>query len=361
MATSCEVRVQRDTKSEGRSAYVSIFLNSIVGTSEFVSRRSISRAAKRCYRTAGTTTRCTVDASTVSDTLPARDDPWKGLREILPFTVLRKLNKTGQYLGNEKGAVRKPWDSVKVRFCLAFPDLYSIGMSSTGHVVLYSCINENSSLLCDRSYLPAPDMEDALKTYRKPLFAIESKRPLADFHVIGMSLMYELTATNCLKMLQLANIPYTWKERDTPVFTDGPPLIFAGGLTVTANPEPYADFFDFFSIGDGEDMLPQIGDVVARVLDENPRASREELLLHLVQEVKGVYAPRFYERGLDGAVRPTRADVPMRIQRQTAAPEPWRAMSLVPLVDAVHDRLSVEIRRGCTRGCRCKYQFDGRG
>lgn len=304
-------------------------------------------------------------ATTEGDTidlvdLALRGDPtssvegWEGLKRILPFRVLRTINRPGQYLGNERGAARKPWDSVDVRFCLAYPDLYSIGMSSTGHVVLYSCLNEDPRLLCDRSYLPAPDMQAALEEHKQPLFAVESKRPLADFDIIGMSLMYELGATNCLKVMQLSQIPYTWRERDEAASTlrAGPPLVFAGGLTVTTNPEPYCDFFDFFSIGDGEEMLPEIGRVVASALETNPDITREDMLLKLTQQIQGVYVPRFYARCADGAVRPVRSDVPARIRKQNSMPEPWRAMALVPLVDPVHDRLSVEIRRGCTRGCR---------
>lgn len=284
---------------------------------------------------------------------PATDQAWESLKQLIPFKTLRTINKTGQYLGNEFGAVRKPWDSVDIRFCLAYPDLYSIGMSSTGHVVLYSCLNDDPRVLCDRAYLPAPDMQAALQTHNTPLFAVESHRPLHNFDVIGMSLSYELGATNCLKVLELAGLPYTWAERDSgATLLDGPPLVFAGGLTVTANPEPYSDFFDFFSIGDGEEMLPEIGRALATLRASNPTVSREDALLHLAQTVPGVYVPRFYTRLPDGAVRPNRPDVPLKVQKRNSLPEVWRATALVPVSDPVHDRLTVEIRRGCTRGCR---------
>lgn len=227
-------------------------------------------------------------------------------------------------------------------------------MSSTGHVILYSCLNDDPQLLCDRAYLPGLDMQDALQKHQRPLFAVESHRSLTDFDIIGMSLSYELGATNCIKLLQLSGIPYTWAERDAraPVFAHGAPLIFAGGITVTANPEPYADIFDFFSIGDGEDMLPEIGRTVAAILKEKPLISRHDLLLRLAQNVPGVYVPRFYAPDSSGAVRPVRPDVPIKIQKRNSAPQPWRATALVPVNDPVHDRLTVEIRRGCTRGCR---------
>lgn len=283
---------------------------------------------------------------------PSENDVWEALKTVLPFKVLRKIDKPGQYLGNEFGSIRKPWDSVSVHMCLAYPDLYSIGMSSTGHIVLYSCVNDNPRLLCDRAYLPGLDMQQALQDHNASLFAVESKRPIHDFHIVGMSLMYELGATNCIKMMQLSGIAYTWKERDVaPTFREGPPLILVGGLTVTANPEPYADLFDLMSIGDGEEMLPEIGEAVAKALDQNPNITRVQMLLILAQ-IPGVYVPMFYEPSPDGAVRPVRPDVPRKIQKRNSQPEPWRATQLVPLTDPVHDRLTVEVRRGCTRGCR---------
>lgn len=298
-------------------------------------------------------TKCSGKEATSEDSkLP--ENAWEGLKQKIPFHALRTVSKPGQYLGNEFGAIRKPWDSVDVRLCLAFPDLYSVGTSSTGHVILYSCINEDPRLLCDRSYLPAPDMQNVLEKHNTQLFAVESKRPLADFDVIGLSLMYELCATNAVRVLQLAAIPYTWRERDAVASTlrEGPPLIFAGGLTVTANPEPYCDLFDFMSIGDGEEMLPAIGRCVADALKEDPSCTREEVLLRLAQTVPGVYVPRFYEPQSNGTVRRIRDDVPAKVQKQNALPQPWRATSLVPITNPIHDRLTVEVRRGCTRGCR---------
>ncbi|MFZ4640266.1 MAG: TIGR03936 family radical SAM-associated protein, partial [Nodosilinea sp.] len=157
--------------------------------------------------------------------------------------------------------------------------------------------------------------------------------------------------TNILEMLSLARIPLTWQERAEPLADRAPswPLIFAGGQTATSNPEPYADFFDFIALGDGEELLPEIGLVV----EEGKAAglTREALLLDLAQ-VPGVYVPRFYTMAGDGSVQPNRPDVPDRILRRVATPMPAYAMGLVPYVETVHDRLTVEIRRGCTRGCR---------
>lgn len=258
--------------------------------------------------------------------------------------------KPARYLGNELGAVHKPWESAKVRWVLTYPEVYEVGASNLGHIILYNILNSKSSQLCDRAYLPAPDFAQKLRDTQTPLFALESRRPLTDFDILGFSLSYELGATNILEMLTLAGIPLTWQERRE----DGEakskfPLIFAGGQTATSNPEPYADFLDFFALGDGEDLLPEIGEVIEKGKDEN--WTREQLLLNLAQ-VPGVYVPQFYDMAEDGSVHPNRDDVPPRILRRVAAPQPQYSIGLVPYVETVHDRLTVEIRRGCTRGCR---------
>lgn len=264
-----------------------------------------------------------------------------------------EINKPARYLGNELGAVHKPWVQAAVRWVLTYPEIYEVGASNLGHIILYSILNTQPRQLCDRAYLPAADLSAKLKATQTPLFAVESRRNLTDFDILGFSLSYELGATNILEMLTLAGIPLTWQERDSAgAFNteDGSwPLIFAGGQTATSNPEPYADFFDFVALGDGEELLPEIG----LVIEEGKAASlsREELLLDLAK-VPGVYVPRFYDMAEDGSVHPNRPDVPKRILRRVATPIPAYAMGLVPYVETVHDRLTIEIRRGCTRGCR---------
>ncbi|MCS7029991.1 MAG: TIGR03960 family B12-binding radical SAM protein [Gloeomargarita sp. SKYG116] len=255
------------------------------------------------------------------------------------------ISKPARYLGQELGAVRKPWESAQVRWVLSYPELYEVGASNLGHIILYNIINAQPDQLCDRAYLPAPDLAAKLRATQTPLFAVESRRSLREFDIIGFSLSYELGATNILEMLDLAGIPLTTQERRDGHY----PLIFAGGPTATGNPEPYADFFDFFAIGDGEELLPEIG----LVLLEGKAAglSRQELLLDLAQ-IPGVYVPEFYVPQPDGAVVPIRDDVPPRILRRVATPIPAYGIGLVPYVETVHDRLTVEIRRGCTRGCR---------
>ena len=310
--------------------------------------------------------------------------------------------KPARYLGNELGAVHKPWESAVVRWVLTYPEVYEVGASNLGHIILYNILNAQPRQLCDRAYLPAPDLAQKLRDTETPLFAVESRRSLTDFDILGFSLSYELGATNILEMLDLAGIPLTWQERQmreiekigemgkegvtddlqsneiaieaqipnsefripnselrTPnSVSEAPrpealriqyPLIFAGGQTATSNPEPYADFFDFIALGDGEELLPEIG----LVLEEGKAAglNRQELLLDLAQ-VPGVYVPQFYNMAADGSVQPNRPDVPRRVLRRVAAPMPAYSVGLVPYVQTVHDRLTIEVRRGCTRGCR---------
>ena len=261
-----------------------------------------------------------------------------------------EILKPARYLGNEFGAVRKPWEQAIVRWSLTYPEIYEVGASNLGHIILYSIINSKEGQLCDRAYLPAPDLSAKLRETQTDLFAVESKRSLREFDILGFSLSYELGATNVLEMLDLANIPITWQERSQLAIAECP-LIFAGGQTATSNPEPYADFFDFFALGDGEELLPEIGEVlkVAKLAGKN----RRETLLALANEVDGVYVPEFYDMDAKtGAVKPNRSDVSPRALRRVATPMPEYSIGLVPLVETVHDRLTIEIRRGCTRGCR---------
>ncbi|NJP10062.1 MAG: TIGR03960 family B12-binding radical SAM protein, partial [Leptolyngbyaceae cyanobacterium RU_5_1] len=268
--------------------------------------------------------------------------------------------RPARYLGNELGAVHKPWESAVVRWALTYPEVYEVGASNLGHIILYNILNAQPRQLCDRAYLPGSDLIAKLRATQTPLFAVESRRSLTEFDILGFSLSYELGATNILEMLDLAGIPLTWQERRKAESNTNSkfkiqnskfpyPLIFAGGQTATSNPEPYADFFDFIALGDGEELLPEIGLVIEE--GKATGLSREALLLDLAQ-VPGVYVPQFYDMSPDGSVRPNRPDVPARILRRVATPIPAYSIGLVPYVQTVHDRLTVEIRRGCTRGCR---------
>ncbi len=266
------------------------------------------------------------------------------------------ISKPARYLGNELGVQARDWDAdwqaAGVRWALTYPEVYEVGASNSGHIILYSILNAVPGQLCDRSYLPAPDLAARLRERGAPLFAVESRRPLSAFDILGFSLSYELGGTNILEMLELAGIPIRAADRgDLPLsHPEAPPLIFAGGPTATSNPEPFAAFFDFIALGDGEELLPEIGLVVAEARAAG--LTRRQLLRDLAQ-VPGVYVPSLYGPGADGvAIEPLEAGIPARIQRRTATPMPHYAMGLVPHIETVHDRLTVEIRRGCTRGCR---------
>jgi len=267
-----------------------------------------------------------------------------------------EVAKPGRYLGNELGVRSRDWPqawtTAGVRWALTYPEVYEVGASNLGHILLYSILNTVPGQLCDRAYLPAADLATRLRERGIPLFAVESRRPLSAFDLLGFSLSYELGGTNILEMLDLADIPLHAACRgDLPLsHPEAPPLIFAGGPTATSNPEPFAAFFDFIALGDGEELLPEIGLVVAE--GRAAGLSRRELLRDLAQ-VPGVYAPSLYGPGADGVtIDPLESDLPQRIRRRTATPMPHYATGLVPHIETVHDRLTVEIRRGCTRGCR---------
>jgi radical SAM family uncharacterized protein/radical SAM-linked protein len=266
------------------------------------------------------------------------------------------IGKPARYLGNELGVLPRDWShdwqEAGVRWALTYPEVYEVGASNLGHILLYSILNALPGQLCDRAYLPAADLAERLRQRRLPLFAVESRRPLHGFDILGFSLSYELGATNILEMLDLAGIPLRAEARGDLPLADpqAPPLIFAGGPTATSNPEPYAAFFDFIALGDGEELLPEIGLVVAegRAAGLGRRALLRDLAL-----VPGVYVPSLYGPGADAvSLRPLEPGLPERILRRTATPMPHYAMGLVPHIETVHDRLTVEIRRGCTRGCR---------
>ncbi|MGH7998211.1 MAG: TIGR03936 family radical SAM-associated protein [Brasilonema sp.] len=282
--------------------------------------------------------------------------------------ITSDIVKPARYLGNELLAIHKPWHTAEIRWVLTYPEIYEVGASNLGHIILYNILNSQPRQLCDRAYLPGSDLAAKLRSTKTPLFAVESKRALTDFDILGFSLSYELGATNILEMLDLAGIPLTWRERlevegtrakgagevgevgeEKTSSSFAYPLIFAGGQTATSNPEPYADFFDFFALGDGEELLSEIG----LVLEEGKKArlSRKEVLLDLAQ-IPGVYVPLFYDIVEDGSVHPNHPDVPKQIVRRLASPMPAYSIGLVPYIQPVHDRLTIEIRRGCTRGCR---------
>jgi radical SAM family uncharacterized protein/radical SAM-linked protein len=260
------------------------------------------------------------------------------------------IQTPARYLGNEWGAFRKPWETRQVHWVLSYPEIYEVGASNLGHTILYSILNSQPRQLCDRTYLPATDFSQKLRQQKIPLFAVESRKPVQDFDVVGISLAYELGATNVLEMLELAHIPLLAQDRPQQwAGENGIPLVFAGGPTATSNPEPYSAFFDFFVLGDGEEVLPEIGLVLEGAKSQG--LNRTQVLLDLAQ-VPGVYVPSLYQRDEQGNLKPLVPGIPARVLRRVASPMPRYSIGLVPYVSTIHDRLVMEVRRGCTRGCR---------
>ncbi len=262
------------------------------------------------------------------------------------------IHKPGQYMGLELGVKKHSWIKANIRWVLTYPELYEVGASNLGHIILYSILNQTPNQICDRAYLPGNDLAKKLREKSIPLFAVESRRPLKAFDILGFSLSYELGATNILEMLDLAQIPIYAKDRANLALDDPSslPIIFAGGPTATSNPEPYAAFFDFVALGDGEELLPEIGLVISEC--KKLGLKRSETLISL-SEVPGVYVPNLYKVDKNfSSLKPLKPGIPKKILRRVANPIPQYSTGLVPNIETVHDRLTVEIRRGCTRGCR---------
>jgi len=263
--------------------------------------------------------------------------------------ILHQVTKPARYTGNEWNSRKKDWDKTRIRIALAYPDVYEIGMSNMALPILYDLINSQPDVLAERVYAPWVDMASVMQSNNIPLFSLESRRPLKDFDVIGFSLGYELCYTNVLNMLHLAQIPLFASER-----SDSHPLVIAGG-SCALNPEPMADFIDFFVIGDGEEVSLELLEKFRNWKEEGVK--KPELLRQLAT-IPGVYVPSLYQveyqtDGTTKAITPTTAEAKPCIQRQIVSklpPPPTRPV--VPYVEVVHDRGAIEISRGCTRGCR---------
>ena len=267
-------------------------------------------------------------------------------------SVLKAVNKPGRYIGGEYNRVMKNKDEVKCRFAFCFPDTYEIGMSNLGVRILYDVLNRDKDIWCERVYAPWEDMKAKMEEYDIPLSAVESGDPLSSFDIVAFSLQYELCYTTALQMLKLAGFPLRSKDRgeDVPIIIGGGPCVF--------NSEPVADFFDLMNIGEGEEVLLEICHLYNEMKD-NGTYTRADFL-RAASHIKGVYIPSLYDVSYneDGTIkeyRPLYDDVPTKIQKRIVEDldkAPYPEKLIMPYVETVHDRIVLEVYRGCIRGCR---------
>ena len=268
------------------------------------------------------------------------------LEQLLP-----KVSKPIQYVGGELNSTVKPWEDAAVRWCLMYPDAYEVGLPNQGVMILYEVLNEVPDVLCERTYSVWPDLARLMREQGVPQLTVDSHRAVRDFDVLGISFSTELGYTNMLEALDLAGIPLHASDRD-----ESHPIVLAGGHAAF-NPEPIAAFIDAAVLGDGEQAVLEMTQILRRTKASG--ATRAETLLELAK-TGGVYVPRFYDveylpDGRIQRVKPNHPDVPWRVAKRTVMDLdewPYPKQPLVPLAETVHERMSVEIFRGCTRGCR---------
>ncbi|NOR64419.1 MAG: TIGR03960 family B12-binding radical SAM protein [Candidatus Scalindua sp.] len=275
------------------------------------------------------------------------------IRSYVEDKILPYVETPGQYIGEEWNSIKKEDNDIDVTIALAFPDTYAIGMSHMGMQILYGLLNERKDTACERVFAQWYDMEAALREHNIPLYSLETFRPLKEFDIIGFSLQYEMSFTNVLNMLDLAKIPLKREER-----TENDPLIIAGG-PLALTPEPISDFIDIFFVGDGEEKLPQFIECY-KALKNTENLSREEKIVSLVKEMKNLYAPSLYDitydpDGVINRIEPNLPGVPPVVRGASVSnlgkayvPE----KPVIPYVQTVFDRISIEVMRGCTQGCR---------
>jgi len=267
--------------------------------------------------------------------------------------LLPRVSKPVQYVGGELNASVKDWDAANVRWALMYPDAYEVGLPNQGVMILYEVLNEQPDVLAERTYAVWPDLERLMREHGVPQFTVDAHRPVKAFDLLGVSFATELGYTNLLTALDLAGIPLHAADR-----TEDDPVVVAGGHAAF-NPEPISPFVDAAVLGDGEEAVLEITDLVRAWKAEGRPGGRDELLTRLA-ETGGVYVPRFYDVEYlpDGRIQrvvPNRERVPYRVFKRTTMDLdawPYPKQPLVPLAESVHERMSVEIFRGCTRGCR---------
>jgi radical SAM family uncharacterized protein len=265
--------------------------------------------------------------------------------------ILSKVTKPTRYMGNEYNMVVKEPSQTDIRFAFAFPDVYEVGMSHLGLKILYHLLNERPDTYCERVFAPWLDMEEHMRKHDIPLFSLETKSSILDFDFLGFTLQYEMSYTNVLNMMDLAGIPLLSRDRD-----NGHPFVIAGG-PCAYNPEPLAQFIDFFILGEGEEVIHEILDMYKEW--KKIGGDRESFLIK-VASVPGVYVPALYhihynDDGTVEKIEPRRNDIPHKIVKRIVKDIErvyFPDKIIVPFMDIIHDRIMLEVFRGCTRGCR---------
>ncbi|MDR4504391.1 MAG: TIGR03960 family B12-binding radical SAM protein [Candidatus Scalindua sp.] len=275
------------------------------------------------------------------------------LRKFVEENILSSVETPGQYIGGEWNSITKKHCNGDVTIAIAFPDTYAIGMSHQGIQIIYGLLNERNDTVCERVFAPWPDMEEALRNHDVPLYTLETFTPLGNFDIIGFSLQYEMSYTNVLNMLDLAKIPLRRQER-----SEEDPLIIAGG-PLALNPEPMSDFIDIFFLGEGEEMFIDFIEHF-KTVKHSTGLTRDGKILSLVKQLDNLYAPSLYDVTYEpgGVVREI-------VSKDTGIPSAVRSATVknldtayfprnpvVPFVQTIHDRISIEVMRGCTQGCR---------
>lgn len=271
--------------------------------------------------------------------------------KIISNKLLPKVKNPGQYIGGEVNQVKKDWNSVDIKVALVFPDVYAIGMSNIGYGILYNLLNMKDNILAERSYCPWLDAGEIMKKENIPLFSWESRMAIRDFDVVGITLQHELSYSNVLHILDLAGIPFRSLDRDSDS-----PLIVGGGPIADCC-EPVADFFDCIVLGDGEEVFPELLEFYSKKKKET--ADRNEILLEIARNFDSVYVPRFYEFSYNPddtikSVTVTEEGIPQRIKRNYVEDMdqcPYPTKPLIANVDTPHNRIAIEIMRGCPGRC----------
>lgn len=286
--------------------------------------------------------------------LNSRDNARRRIRVInneLLDNVLKKVEKPARYIGNELNSVKKDLENINTRFAFAFPDIYDVGMSHLGLHILYNLLNDEKDIYCERVFSPWIDMEEEMRKNNIPLYSLETKTPIKEFDFVGFTLQYEMSYTNILNMLDLADIPLLSRDRG-----EKDPIIIAGG-PCAYNPEPLADIIDFFVIGEAEELILEI---LKKYKDWKSTNRSKQEFLEKICSLEGIYVPSFYKINYneDGTIEemyPLKDSYPAKIKKRIEKnldETYFPGKVIVPYIETVHDRIILEIFRGCTRGCR---------